>query len=351
MKIFKTHLTTDVIASRLPGKAKLNNKLQLTNVAELLEANESSVCFFENVNYLQELKQTKAGLILVPQNFDVELKPNTNLIMVEKPYIMFMMLVQTWLDLDKPKPKGRIAETAVIADSAEIGNNVVIEENCVIGENVKIGDASIIGSNTVLADNVQIGRSCHLFPNNTVYEDCVIKNKVIIHANCVIGADGFGYILHDGKQNKIPQVGNVIIEDDVEIGANSTVDRATIGSTIIGKGTKIDNLVQVGHNCIIGENSIICAQSGLAGSTIVGDVVYIAGQVGVAGHLKIDDGAMIGAQSGVTNYIPKNARYFGTPAREAGLQKRIHVAEKKLPELVKYHNKQMKKKKESDEGI
>ncbi|MFC1898122.1 UDP-3-O-(3-hydroxymyristoyl)glucosamine N-acyltransferase [Candidatus Cloacimonadota bacterium] len=347
MKTFRTPLNADLIAARLPGESLIQNDLPLTNVAELQEANEKSVCFYENPKYLENLEKTQAGLLLVPKDFDKSLKPDTNLILVDKPYIMFMMLVKTWLGIDKPQLKEFLAESAVIAETAKIGNNVVISENCVIGENVFIGDSTQIDSNTVIAENVHIGANCRLFPNNTVYEDCIIKNNVIIHANCVIGADGFGYLLHDGIQNKIPQVGNVIIEDDVEIGANSAVDRATIASTIIGKGTKIDNLVQVGHNCIIGENSILCAQSGLAGSTILGDVVYIAGQVGVAGHLKIDDGAMIGAQSGITNDVPKNARYFGTPAIDAGLQKRIMVSQKKLPEIVRHYNKLLKIEKET----
>jgi len=205
----------------------------------------------------------------------------------------------------------------------------------VIEDFVKIGRNTIIEANSVIQQNVQIGSNCHIYPNVTIYEDYIIKNKVILHAGCVIGADGFGYIFYEGKHNKIPQVGNVIIEDEVEIGANSAIDRATIGSTIVGKGTKIDNLVQVGHNCTIGENSILCAQVGLAGSTEIGNIVYLAGQVGVAGHLKIDDGAMVGAQSGVAKYIPKKAKYFGTPAIDAGLQKRMFISLKKLPEIIK----------------
>lgn len=346
MKTFRTPLNAVAIASRLPGRSILPNELILTNVAELQEANEKSVCFFENPKYLEILKKTKAGLILVPADFDISAKPKTNLILVEKPYVMFMLLVKTWLELDRPLQQKHIAASAFIADSSVIGENVDISKNCVIGANVIVGDGTRIDSNTVLAENVQVGRNCHLFPNITVYEDCIIKNNVTLHAGCVIGADGFGYLMHDGIQNKIPQVGNVIIEDDVEIGANSTVDRATIGSTIIGKGTKIDNLVQVGHNCVIGENSILCAQVGLAGSTVIGNVVYLAGQVGVAGHLKIDDGAMVGAQSGVSHTISKGEKVFGTPAIDVGLKRRILASEKKLPEIVRYYNKFLKEDKE-----
>ena len=344
MKRFNFPLTTKKIASKLNCNTDFTVKVKLYNVAELHEANEHSVCFFENPKFLDALKKTKAGLIFVPKDFDKTLKPNTNLLFIENPYIHFMMLVQTWIKLDLPKMKRRIDDSANIAKSASLGKNIVIGSNCMIGENVNIGDNTIIESNCVIKNDVQIGTNCHIHPNTTIYEDCILKNNVILHSGSVIGADGFGYLFHNGIHNKVPQVGNVIIEDDVEIGANSAVDRAALGSTIIGKGTKIDNLVQVGHNCQIDENSVLCAQTGLAGSTIIGKTVYIAGQVGVAGHLKIDDGAMIGAQSGVTNNVPKGAKLFGSPAIEAKLQKRIMVSEKLLPEVVKDYRKRQKAK-------
>jgi len=344
MKRFNFPLTPKKIASKLECATEFTSKIKLDNVAELHEANEHSVCFFENPKFLEPLKSTKAGLIFVPKDFDLNFKPNTNLLFIDKPYIHFMMLVRTWLDLDKPKKKQSIDSSAIISKTATLGKNISIESNCMIGENVVIDDGTCIESNCAIKDNVQIGKNCHLHPNTTIYEDCVLKNNIILHAGCVIGADGFGYIFHNGIHNKVPQVGNVIIEDDVEIGANSTVDRATLGSTIIGKGTKLDNLVQVGHNCVINENSVMCAQSGLAGSTVLGKNVFIAGQVGVAGHLKIDDEAMVGAQSGVTNYIPKGAKYLGTPAKDVGLQKRIMISEKYLPEVVKEYRKRMKAK-------
>lgn len=344
MRIFKTPLNPEVIASRVQGKAVIRQNKVLNNVAELAKADVSSVCFYENPKYLESLKSCEAGLIFVPADFDESIKPNSNLLCVEKPYINFMMLVHTWLELDKPSAEKKVADSAVISETAKIGENVQILENCVIGKNVTIGDGTIIEPNCVIKENTEVGENCYFYPNVTVYDNSIIGNNVILHSGVVIGADGFGYLLHEGIQNKIPQVGNVIIEDDVEIGANSAIDRATIGSTIIGKGTKIDNLVQVGHNCIIGENSILCAQVGLAGSTEIGDLVYLAGQVGVAGHLKIEDGAMVGAQSGVSHTIPANTKVFGTPAIDAGLRKRIMASEKKLPELVKYYKKNLKQK-------
>jgi len=344
MKIFKTPLSAESIAARVKGKAKIIRNCPLHNVAELIEAQADSVCFFENPKYTKQLQDCSAGLIFVPTDFSEAVKPDANLIFVEHPYINFMMLVQTWLQLDAPAPAGKIAASATISPTAKIGKNVLIGENCVIGDQVEIGDETVISANCVIAENVSIGSKCHLFPNVTVYADCRIGNRVILHSGCVIGADGFGYLLYAGKQNKIPQVGNVIIEDEVEIGANSAIDRATLGSTIIGRGTKIDNLVQVGHNCIIGENSILCSQVGLAGSTEIGNLVYLAGQVGVAGHLKIEDGAMVGAQSGVSSSVPAQTKVFGTPAIEAGIKKRIIASEKNIPELVRYYKKNLKDK-------
>lgn len=343
MKKFPISLNPEQITSKLGGKLHHPGTMEVLNVAELSEANESSVCFFENSKYLEELQKSKAGLIIVPTDFDPNLKPGTALIFTEKPYFLFMLLIRTWLQICSSKIERYFPKSAVISDSSEIIGNVALGENVVIGENVIIDQNTRIDSNCVIEKNVQIGTGCYLFPNTTIYEDTVIRNNVTIHSGCVIGADGFGYILHQQKQEKIPQVGNVIIEDDVEIGANSTIDRATIGSTIIGKGTKIDNLVQVGHNCRIGENSILCAQVGLAGSTEIGDMVYLAGQVGVAGHLKIDDGAMIGAQSGIAGNVPKDGKYFGSPAVEARLQMKIISAQKRLPEIAKHYNKEKKK--------
>lgn len=348
MKIFKVPLTPEQIAAQLRCKSVIKKDIKLTNVAELNEADKNSVCFFENPKFQEDLKATKAGLIFVPKDFDITLKPDTNLILIDKPYISFMMLVKTWLKLEAPVQKSEIAKTAIISDSAKIGKNVIIGHNCIVHDKTEIGNNTIIESNSVIMKNAKIGSNCHIYPNTTIYEDSILKNNIILHAGCVIGAEGFGYLFYEGIQNKIPQVGNVVIEDDVEIGANSTIDRATIGSTVIGKGTKIDNLVQVGHNCKIGKNSILCAQVGIAGSTEIGDIVYLAGQVGIADHLKIGDGVMVGAQSGVSNSIPEKAKYFGTPAIDAGLKKRILASEKYLPKIVRYYKKMFKEKKEKE---
>lgn len=343
MKEFSTVLSPTLINSRLKCKSRFLKEIELKNVAEISEADQNSVCFYENSKYLDQLQSCQAGLILVPEDLDPQIKPDTNLIFVKKPYFIFMLLVKQWLEMDSVKKPGLVSDRSVISPSAQMGKNISIGNFTVIGKDSVIGENTVIGDNSVISRNVSIGKNCRIFPNVTVYEDCVIGNGVIIHSGTVIGSDGFGYILHEGKQEKIPQVGNVIIHDNVEIGSNTSIDRATIGSTVIGNGTKIDNLVQIGHNCTIGENSILCAQVGLAGSTVVGDHVYLAGQVGVAGHLKINNGAMIGAQSGVSGSVPENAIYFGSPAIDAKLKKRIIASEKRIPEVVKFVKKQIKK--------
>ncbi|MDN5354184.1 MAG: UDP-3-O-[3-hydroxymyristoyl] glucosamine N-acyltransferase [Candidatus Cloacimonadota bacterium] len=336
MKQFPKELKINQITSRLPGQEVIRDKkVILNNVAELDEANAHSVCFFENKKFLDALKKSKAGLVLVPPSFDISQKPNTNLILTDKPYVKFMMLVKTWQQLNAPQQTAYQASSASVSNSAKLGKNVWIGQNVVIAAEVEIGSNCKIEANSFIGKNSRLGKNCHLFPNVNLYENTILKDNVIIHSGCVIGADGFGYLFHEGKQQKIPQVGNVVIHSDVEIGANTTIDRSTIGSTVIGEGTKIDNLVQIGHNCKIGKYSIICAQVGLAGSTEIGDRVYLAGQVGVAGHLKIHDGAMIGAQSGISKDVPENAKYFGTPAIDAGLQKRICIAQRQLPKLLK----------------
>jgi UDP-3-O-[3-hydroxymyristoyl] glucosamine N-acyltransferase len=343
MKYFSVSLTPEQINAKFKSRSRFIKKVELKNVAQLSEASPDSVCFFDQPKFLQQLKNCQAGLIFVPLDFKVDLKPDSNLIFVEKPYFAFMQLIKYWQQIDSGPNVNNISDKAIVNPSVKLGKNVSLGHFVVIEDSCEIGDNTVIESNTVIHKNVKVGSNCHFFPNVTIYEDCIIQDNVILHAGCVIGSDGFGYLLHEGKQEKIPQVGNAVIQSNVEIGSNTSVDRATLGSTIIGEGTKIDNLVQIGHNCVIGKNSILCAQVGLAGSTIIGDGVYLGGQVGVAGHLKIENGAMIGAQSGVSGSVPENAKYFGTPAIEAGLRKRIMASEKKLPEIIRFFKKQIKK--------
>ncbi len=341
MKRFKGTLTAAQIAHVLKAELIGASDILLDSVTEPTNATNRSIIFLEQEKLLEIVRNAEPGLVITTADFAGQL-PGKNLIITEKPYYSVLMLVSYWLGLQDSERKYQIHESCNLGIDCEIGENVAIGANVRIGDNCKIGKGCIIEDNTVIGDNCVLGESCHLFPRVTIYEECQLGDRVILHAGVVIGADGFGYIFQDGRQQKIPQIGNVIIANDVEIGANSSVDRATFGSTIVGEGTKIDNLVQIGHNCIIGKHSIICAQVGLAGSTKVGDYVYLAGQVGVAGHLTIGDRAMVGAQSGVTSDIEPGAKYFGSPAREVGLTKRIMAAEKYLPDIYRHYLKSLK---------
>jgi len=322
MKRFTPGFTAGQIAQLLNAEYVGDPELLLDSVSEPASAEASTIIFLEQDKYFPLAEASRAGMIITTREFASRL-PGRNLLITAKPYFAFMLLVSKWLELagaSSPAQTG-ISEHAQVAASAVIDPTAVIGAGCVIGENVRVG-----------AD-------CIIYPNVTIYADCEIGERVILHSGCVIGADGFGFLLMDGRQQKIPQIGNVVIHNDVEIGANTTIDRATLGSTVIGEGCKIDNLVQIGHNCVIGKHSIICALVGLAGSTVVGDYVYLAGQVGAAGHIKIGDRAMVGAQSGITADIPAGARYLGSPATDAGIQKRIMVAQRYLPDILAAYKK------------
>ncbi|PID28784.1 MAG: UDP-3-O-(3-hydroxymyristoyl)glucosamine N-acyltransferase [Candidatus Cloacimonadota bacterium] len=334
MKKFSFPLSPAQIAEKIPGELINSKELILDNAAQLSESNPNSICFYENKKYLNDLKTAKAGMIFVKPDFSLEDAPDAVYFKTEHPYLYFMATIKFWLQTEN-KSKPFISENAVIAKSATIEENVTIEANAVIGENVKIGKNTTVKANCVIEANSNIGENCLFYPNVSIYAESEIGNNVILHSGVVIGADGFGYILHEGVQQKIPQIGNVILEDDVEIGANSCVDRGTLGPTVIKKGSKIDNLVQVGHNCSLGKNSILCAQVGLAGSTTSGEYVYLGGQVGSAGHLHIGDRAQIAAQSGLAGNVKEDAKLFGTPAVNAMQQKRMVSSLMKLPEFMK----------------
>jgi len=350
MKIFKNTINFETII-KISGGEWLGPKLNdLKSVCEPSEAVEHSIIFCEQERLVNQVQSSRAGLIVTSKAFSSHF-PERSLLIVEKPYLSFMSLVSYWLSLDDAKaeylqnpehgglyvdPSATVDSTVTFEGKAYIGANVVIKANCTIG------DKAYIEANSCLAEGVQIGANTRIYTNVTIYDDCTIGKDCIIHSGVVIGADGFGFLLADGRQQKIPQVGIVEIHDSVEIGANSTIDRATLGATVIKEGAKIDNLVQIGHNCVVGKHSILCAQVGLAGSTIVGDYVYLAGQVGAAGHITIGSKAMVGAQSGIAASIPEGARYFGTPAMDANQMKRLIVAQKSLPEIYRAYQKTLK---------
>jgi len=338
MKTFKKHITLTEIAQILHCEVPNDTTKIYTNVAELLEANQSSICFCEDQKYFEQLKASKAGLVLLKKGTD--LSPTTNQIFIytDKPYIDFFTLVTYWLQMDKAITEAFIATTATIHPTVQMYKNVDVAPFATIYEDVTIGENTRIGAHSVIMAGVKIGKNTTIYPHVTIYENCTIGDNCIIHAGAVIGADGFGFVLMGENQVKIPQVGTVVIEDDVEIGANTCIDRSTIGTTLIKRNTKIDNLVQIGHNCYVDEHCILCAQVGLAGNSYIGKTVYLAGQVGVSGHLSIEDNTIVGAQAGVAGSLT-TGKYLGSPATPAYEQKKIYIAQKDLPTLVKYIKK------------
>ncbi|MDP2172987.1 MAG: UDP-3-O-(3-hydroxymyristoyl)glucosamine N-acyltransferase [Candidatus Cloacimonadaceae bacterium] len=341
MKQFKQSLSLERVRQITSADVSGSPDIVLDSVSEPADATASSIIFWEQEKYFDAVSASLAGLIITTAEGAKRL-PGRHILITDKPYFTLLKLVSYWLRICSTQIQHEIKSSAVIDPAAKIGSPVSIGENCVIGKDCVIGDGCRISANCIISDGSVLGENCLLYPNVTIYEDSVIGSEVIIHSGAVIGADGFGFLLMEGIQQKIPQIGNVVIGDRVEIGANSCVDRATLGSTIIGEGTKLDNMVHIAHNCVIGRHCMLCAQVGLAGSTKLGDYVYLAGQVGVAGHLKIGDRAMVGAQSGITHEIPADSKYFGSPALEAITMKRILASQKNLPDIYRFYLKHNK---------
>lgn len=339
-------------AEFIGGKIFGKKDVEITNIAKIEEANPGDLTFLYLPAYEKYLETTKASAVIVNANIK-KTRTDISYIEVEKPNIAFQKILIKFFS-PEIKLKG-IDATAQVHTSAKICENVILGKNVVLSENCVIGNNSIIHHNTVLMENVKVGDNTLIYPNVTVRENCIIGSNVIIHSGTVIGSDGFGFTPDEkGVYFKVPQIGNVIIEDDVELGSNVSVDRAALGSTIIKKGTKIDNLVQIAHNVVVGENTVISAQTGISGSTKVGNNCILAGQVGVVGHIEISDGTIVGAQSGVSKSLTKKATYRGSPAQEisstlkmeahmrnlANYADRIKKLEKELKEISEIITKQ-----------
>jgi len=320
------------IAAKLNGEVVGDRELQITGVGKIEEAKEGELTFLANPKYTKFLKETKASAVIVSQ--EVKDGGGKSIIQTKNPYYAFLQTVNLFYPPSPLLDKG-IHPTAVIGEGTKLGRDLAIGPYVVIGKKCSIGDQTIIMPEVVIGDEVKIGEGCTLHAHVCLREKVVLGNRVILHNGVVVGSDGFGFALEGGKYFKIPQVGNVIIEDDVEIGANVTIDRATLGETRIKEGAKLDNLIQVAHNCTIGENTVIAAQTGLSGSTHLGKGVRIGGQVGFAGHLEVGDGVSIGAQSGVHKSVPAGEYIFGYPAKPYKEEFRIQAALKKLPQLLK----------------
>ncbi|MCL2596172.1 MAG: UDP-3-O-(3-hydroxymyristoyl)glucosamine N-acyltransferase [Paludibacter sp.] len=326
--------TAKQIAEFLNGTIEGNPDVVVSDFAKIEDGKAGTLCFLANPKYNHYIYDTEASIILVNNTFVTERPISATLIRVENAYESVAKLFSTYQQNTETQLSG-ISQLAFVAPSAKIGKNAYIEPFVVINDGAEIGDNAKIYARGTIGQNVKIGDNATIFSGVTIYKDCVIGNNCVFHSGVIIGADGFGFApTENGSYKKIPQLGNVVIEDDVEIGANSTVDRATMGSTIIRRGVKLDNLVQIAHNAEIGENTVIAAQSGIAGSTKLGKNCMLAGQVGVAGHLIIADGTILGAQTGVAGSIKTpNTPHQGTPAVPVNIFRRSSVVYKSLPEL------------------
>ena len=308
-----------------------NPDLEFFNVAKLEDAKDGDLSFLYLDKYEHQLLTTKATAVLISPKFK-KIRDDISYIEVKDPNVAINIIIKKFfnptINLTGIDSSASIHKNSSIDSTSVIGKNVVISSGCKIGKN------TFILHNTVLMDNVEVGDNCIIYPNVSIRENCKLGNNVIIHSNTCIGSDGFGFIPNEkGEYIKVPQIGNVVIEDDVEIGSNVSIDRAALGSTIIKKGTKIDNLVQIAHNVSIGENSIIISQSGIAGSTKIGKNCILAGQVGVVGHIEITDNVTVTAQSGVSKSIDKAGKYRGTPALPLNEALRQEASVRNIPSL------------------
>jgi UDP-3-O-[3-hydroxymyristoyl] glucosamine N-acyltransferase len=319
-------------AELIGGKIFGNEEITFSNLAKIEEAQPGDLTFLYHQSYEKFFAATKASAILVKSGFN---KTRTDITYVETadPNIAFAQLIIRYFS--PPFLLEGIDKSASIHKDSKLGNNVSVGKNVVISSGCRIGNNVKIFHNSVILEDVEIGNDCLIFQNVSIREKCRIGNRVILHAGAVIGADGFGYYNDQkGVFYKIPQIGNVILEDDVEIGANSTIDRAAVGSTVIKRGVKIDNLVQVAHNVVIDEDSALAAQSGVAGSTKIGKHCLLAGQVGIIGHIEIADNVTLFAQTGVSKGIPKPGTYFGSPAKEVRTALKLEAHIRSLPEYA-----------------
>ena len=325
--------TAATIAGFLNGEIEGNPDVKVNTIAKIEEGQIGALSFLANPKYEHFIYETKSSIVLVNKSFVPSAKINTTLIRVENSYEAFASLLRL-VDQARPRKKG-IHATAIIETTAKIGTDVFIGPYAYIGENCVIGDGCSVYPHVYIGDNTIIGNNCILNPGVKIYHECLVGEGCIIHAGTVIGSDGFGFAPQsDSEFMKIPQLGNVVLEDHVEIGANVTIDRATMGSTIIRRGVKLDNLIQIGHNVEVGENSVMAAQTGIAGSTKVGRNCMFGGQVGLSGHIKIANGTKIGAQGGILGDVKEeNTVIIGSPAIDLKKFLRSSVIFKKLPEM------------------
>ncbi len=330
------NFTASTLADYLHGTIEGNPEASASTFARIEQGRPGTVCFLANPKYEQYLYTTKASIVLLNRSFELKQPVSCTLIRVDNAYESIAALLDLYNSLKTFHKKGR-AWSAKIAWSAKVGKGSWVGSHAYIGSKSNIGKNCKIFPQVYIGDGVTVGDNCMFYPGVRIYQGCRIGDNCIIHSNAVIGSDGFGFApTADGSYKKIPQMGNVILEDNVEIGANTVVDRATMDSTIIRKGVKLDNLIQVAHNVEIGENTVIAAQTGIAGSTKIGKQCMFGGQVGVAGHITVADGTQSGAQAGISYTVKEPSQtIIGSPAINAATYFKAYALFRKLPDFVK----------------
>lgn len=334
-------IKTKELAALLHGDLIGDGDAVISGFAKIEEACSGDLSFIANPKYARYASTTGATAILVDKNFEPEVDSHPTLIKVEDPYSALAMLMRM-VESYKKKPEG-VEQPVFLASDFIVPEHCYIGAFTYIGKSVEIGENSLIYPQVYIGENVTVGKDCIIYAGVKIYSGCKIGDRCIIHSGSVIGSDGFGFAPKDGRYEKIPQLGNVIIEDDVEIGANTTIDKATFGSTVIGKGTKLDNLIQIAHNVTLGENNVLAAQAGIAGSTKIGSGNRIGGQCGFAGHITVGNNNEFGAQSGIHTNIGDNKRMIGYPATDIMTFAKTSVYLRRLDELFKEHQKRKQK--------
>ena len=334
--------TAEQIAGILEGTVIGDSNVEVSTLAKIEEGTEGSLTFLANPKYKPFIYSTKASITIVNSDFEPEEDLSTTLIKVEDAYKAFTKLLEYYNQIKLNK--SGIENPSYISESAKVGENVYVGAFSYIGNNVRLGDNVNVFPNSYIGDNVVVGDNTIIFSGGKIYSECVIGNDCVINSGAIIGADGFGFAPDEnGEYSKVPQIGNVILEDNVDIGAGTTIDRATLGSTVIRKGVKLDNQIQIAHNVEIGKNTVIAAQTGIAGSTKIGENCQIGGQVGIVGHITIGNNVKIQAQSGIGRSIKDNEVLQGSPALAYGDYNKSYVHFKNLPKIVKNINDLEKK--------
>lgn len=324
-----------------------DSSLEITGLAKIEEAQSGHLSFIANPKYVKHIETTSASAVLVDMDFP---KSDRTLLRIKNPYFAFLQLAQRFYQQAPQMEKG-VHSSAVVGENTTIGDGAAIGPHAAIGKNCRIGDNTVIFPGVFVGDNCDIGDNCLIYSNVSIREQCKIGTNCIIHPGAVIGSDGFGFAFEDGKFHKLPQMGIVVVEDDVEIGANTTIDRATMGETRIYQGAKLDNLIQIAHNVEIGRHTAVAAQAGISGSTKIGNYVMIGGQAGLVGHITIGDKGKIGAQAGVTKSIDEDQFVTGYPARPFRTEMRELASLSKLPDLLRQFKQLQKRVQELEEQM